>query len=697
MKHASKYVHVNRRAENVVSVNEEQLESLSAAPLGDMMAEPAVAPQAAAPAAGAGGGGFFNSLFGAFAPSPSPAPIAPRKLGKKKVANPAVINREVDTHVVGLSLGTLTEKADQVMETGDPFFCSNERCAAALSKISKVENVNENLLWTCEFCGMLNSVDLDEEEVPKKSEEEAKLGEVADEKGFTVEYILEPAAVDEDAKGPESSGIVVFCIDVSGSMCVTQEVQGDFNLKGNKKFEDEFGGLLQAGDQGYNAGKGKKRTTWVSRLQAVQAAVDAQLEALAKKDPKKQVVLVTFSNEVNIVGNGISESVVVAGSKIHSEAKLKEMGEAYVVEQDIAETKDKLSAKLFELETGGQTALGPALLVSLGIAGKKAGSKIILCTDGLANIGPGSVEILKDKTVDQAASLGNLEKWYSDFGNSALEKGVSVDVISITADDCYLELLGKICDISRGTVDRVDPMNLKDNFKNILEKPVIATNVVATMLLHSGFRFRNVDAAVPLAEAKDQDVVLHGRTIAKKVNQIGNVFSDTEVFFEYSLASDDALEKFKEMKALPFQVQIRYTRLDGSKWMRLITQARPITTDAQKAVEDLDVSVLASNAAQKGAELAQQGNYEEFRAHNYAWKDFIVSNSKHAHQAEVASNYSAMVADLDQEIVNLQESEAADGVAYSSMNVQEDRRQARALKRNDKVATKLYQAKAKKF
>jgi len=255
-------------------------------------------------------------------------------------------------------------------------------------------------------------------------------------------------------------------------------------------------------------------------------------------------------------------------------------------------------------------------------------------------------------------------------------------------------LLGKICDISGGTVDRVDPLNLKDNFKNILEKPVIATNVVATMLLHCGFKFRDNEVAA-LAEEKAEDVRLHGRAISRKVNQVGNVFTDTEVFFEYTLVSDEVLEKFKDLKALPFQVQIRYTRLDGSKWMRLITQARPVTTDSQKAVEDLNMAVLASNAAQRGAELAQKGNYEEFRAHNFAWKNYMVDNAKHAVQAEVASNYSAMVADLDQEIVNLQADEAEQGVQYSS-NV-EDRRQARAMNRSDGVATKLYHAKAKKF
>ena len=37
------------------------------------------------------------------------------------------------------------------------------------------------------------------------------------------------------------------------------------------------------------------------------------------------------------------------------------------------------------------TALGPALLYSVAIAGRQNGSKVIMCTDGMANVGIGSL------------------------------------------------------------------------------------------------------------------------------------------------------------------------------------------------------------------------------------------------------------------------------------------------------------------
>ena len=48
------------------------------------------------------------------------------------------------------------------------------------------------------------------------------------------------------------------------------------------------------------------------------------------------------------------------------------------------------------MEESGPTALGPALVSSVMLASKgKRGSKVILCTDGLANVGLGKLDELK--------------------------------------------------------------------------------------------------------------------------------------------------------------------------------------------------------------------------------------------------------------------------------------------------------------
>ena len=62
----------------------------------------------------------------------------------------------------------------------------------------------------CEFCGKRNSVDIVDEEIPVDED---------------VTFMLEPAPA-TTASGPAGldQSLVIFCVDCSGSMCVTTEV-----------------------------------------------------------------------------------------------------------------------------------------------------------------------------------------------------------------------------------------------------------------------------------------------------------------------------------------------------------------------------------------------------------------------------------------------------------------------------------------
>jgi hypothetical protein len=103
------------------------------------------------------------------------------------------------------------------MATGDPELCP--KCGAVFNKHSKIENIDGKEFWTCEFCCSKNEVCLDEEEIPKVS---------------AINYLVEAAAqvADKNMGGQDIS--VVFCLDISGSMCVTEPVKGKINIKGSR-------------------------------------------------------------------------------------------------------------------------------------------------------------------------------------------------------------------------------------------------------------------------------------------------------------------------------------------------------------------------------------------------------------------------------------------------------------------------------
>jgi hypothetical protein len=81
---------------------------------------------------------------------------------------------------------------------------------------------NNLQVWTCEFCNTPNEIMLDEEELPKSA---------------TVNYLVEAAAQVEDKKMGGQDISVIFCLDISGSMCVSQAVVGKHSIKNDKKKE----------------------------------------------------------------------------------------------------------------------------------------------------------------------------------------------------------------------------------------------------------------------------------------------------------------------------------------------------------------------------------------------------------------------------------------------------------------------------
>ena len=143
---------------------------------------------------------------------------------------------------------------------------------------------------------------------------------------------------------------------------------------------------------------------------------------------------------------------------------------------DVRESATALGEAIFGLEESGPTALGPAVAVALGMVSgsNAAGARIVLCTDGLANVGLGSLDEIPEgaNPIREAA-----EGFYRSLGESAVAAGTVVDVISIIGQDADLENLGAVSEATGGTVTRVDPVGLQQDFAGILQNPVVATNV----------------------------------------------------------------------------------------------------------------------------------------------------------------------------------------------------------------------------
>lgn len=170
------------------------------------------------------------------------------------------------------------------------------------------------------------------------------------------------------------------------------------------------------------------------------------------------------SDAVTLLGDGRQAPVTITGDRLNSFEQLNAAGGAFQVARPVGEAKADLLAKLWALEEGGQTALGPALQVCIAAASRVPGSSVTLCTDGLANQGLGTLEDVGDET--------NSVLFYTELGERANLNGVTVNIISLIGAECRLEALAPVTESSRGRVERVNATELQKEF--VVDKPVVA-------------------------------------------------------------------------------------------------------------------------------------------------------------------------------------------------------------------------------
>lgn len=122
---------------------------------------------------------------------------------------------------------------------------------------------------------------------------------------------------------------------------------------------------------------------------------------------KRKIGVVTFNGEVTVIGDGAQDPSTIAGDKLNNYDWLLENGKKEGVSKmtkTIGETKPFLQEKVLSIEETGPTALGPATLTSIAMAAEGlAGSTVVICTDGLANVGLGAYD--EAKTPEQIAEV----------------------------------------------------------------------------------------------------------------------------------------------------------------------------------------------------------------------------------------------------------------------------------------------------
>uniref|UniRef100_A0A1X7VU90 Uncharacterized protein n=1 Tax=Amphimedon queenslandica TaxID=400682 RepID=A0A1X7VU90_AMPQE len=603
--------------------------------------------------------------------------------GRRNNASQGFKTRRADTNVLAVKFNTLQEAGH--IHTGDAQFCSNPNCGAVVSHLTKLigEEDAEKRVWNCEYCGTATELDIVNEEIPTEED---------------TTYLITPASIMAAEGGAPiamDESLVVFCIDTSGSMCVTTKVSGQYDIRGAKEKRDKMMNsfpaevLAELRQPEYRHMQARQQNvTYISRMESLQAAVDTHLSKLVHSEPNKRVSIVTFSDDVTIMGDGRMVPVTIAGDKLSNSKAVIDSGKEIPLPSTIRETQKALSKKIYSLEESGQTALGPAALASVVIASQKPGSRVVLCTDGLANVGLGSLDV-----AGGGKAYASAENFYEDLGDIAMDKGVTVNFLSIKGTDCRVAELGQVATRTGGEVTIVDPLTVTEEFGSILSNPVIATDVVTKIIVHNGMYFRTEDSK--------ENVV---------VKQVGNVTADTEITYEYGVrkVTDKPSKKLsvqpkiKEEKEeeddegdivkskgdksgaspssdggvppqmidgqphLPFQLQIEYTNSDGDRCLRVITKAKPITTDRVKAEKEMDSAIISSHVGKKAAELTMHGEFTKARVSSLASQRMLQEHSRTStERRRQYNNFCDRLVPLENELHRMQLSERSRGRNHS--------------------------------
>jgi hypothetical protein len=401
-------------------------------------------------------------------------------------------------------------------------------------------------------------------------------------------------------------------------------------------------------------------TQYVSRLDCLKAAVRIQLDELERATPKRRVLLITFANDV-IIWTSQQRQVVAAGDALNDEAALQKIAGQIdpASVKSVSDGKDALFNTIGRLAESGATACGPALVVALAIAGleqerqRKAASlrssnngaikkrtEIILCTDGLSTRGIGALD-------GDSSSREISKKFYSRQAEIAKIQGAVVSMIGIEGEDCGLNILGEVARKTSGEANFVRPLELQRKMRAILDNPVIAQEVSLVCVGPKGVYLRplasmNEDAASSGKKSssskkskKSDDAEDTGPMGSSFKLDLGNVNATTDMsvsfvldartqekWAKYSAPAEDAGEKksssssskkgkdkapeaeSRKGKQMPFQIQMTYRRADdGSKYMRVINAARPVSTDKHVCESEADIAVLGCAFLQ---EVSQQ-------------------------------------------------------------------------------------------
>lgn len=460
-----------------------------------------------------------------------------------------------------------------------PIACKT--CGAVLTDVSAVRNdPNLGVYFTCPYCGGINKLATMPGSLPG---------------GSDVEFVIEKAGV---VAGPEGKKkglkgeLVTSIIDISGSM-----------------------------------GGGK--------LEAVKHNLVESLKDMIVNASSSAYMLVTFESSVSLFFSPKEAAMVISDDKLlRSEKELKDYIEKNCKKFD-TQAVDKLGgswiAQVRALQVMGSTALGPALAAGVFVfLARRASGRILLLTDGLANVGFGRLE-------GDGAREG--KAFYEGMAKTCLGNNIVVDVIGVgSGNELALDVLGKLSEYTGGELFFVTESELGSTFSELTQRQFVGKDVKVKVFTPKDIEVQQISGISSVAQK------------AKRMEEIniGSVTPDREAFIEFEVK-----DKLKSSQ-VPVQVQLEYKDAAGNKKLRVFKSMLKAEENEESYKKDYDPKLMSVMRIQQSGEMYSKGNTVQAQQ--------ILLETKAVFEAEKAKfsagNAAPAMAFLDSELDQIDDLEA---------------------------------------
>ena len=525
--------------------------------------------------------------------------INPLNMSNQNAAPDISFKKAIDTNACVIRYKNLQNNEQSISQ-----FYQCSKCQAYLNKYSKVikSNLDNTFEWTCEFCSNLNkNLHIRDDAFPKDSIYENCLD------------LKEKVTISNEDTS------LIFCFDKSGSMCQSYYIEENLKKKFNRLFNkankshaslfDNYENVTDFSNFDFN----KNNTNYVSRLDLVKLSIENNIKSLLENSPNVKVGIVTFGSDIEVKGDCLSNVMRIKEKDMDNENRIISIGQenTNLIKNSIKQSSQSIIKSLREIEEEGSTALGPAVLLSLSLLkNAKIGSRIFLCTDGMSNLGIGSLEENKEKAAE----------FYTKIGNMAKEKGIVISLITFEDSESEIYILKNMVELSGGEIIRVNPSQILEGFNDLLENNVIASDVEVKLHLNKCMTFRDEEKI---------NMINDESTYYKK---IGNAARETETYHELKFKSSIKLAEYKDIDFdklynLIFQVELKYKKTDGKRYIRVITQNLEVSDNKDTVNKQAKMNIVSTLQSRKSAKLAGQGNLMQAQAQIHAARNFLFSNS----------------------------------------------------------------------